>query len=52
MSKTILRADRRKESARKVRVEGYVPGVIYGTGIENGSMTIKLQESELNLKTR
>ncbi|MGB4157155.1 MAG: 50S ribosomal protein L25 [Clostridiales bacterium] len=48
MSKTILRADRRKESARKVRVEGYVPGVIYGTGIENGSMTIKLQESELN----
>lgn len=47
MSKTILRADKREESARKVRGQGFVPGVIYGTGVEDG-MPIKFKESELN----
>lgn len=47
MSQTILRADKREESARKVRGQGFVPGVIYGTGVEDG-MPIKFKESELN----
>jgi len=47
MSQTILRADKREESARKVRGEGFVPGVIYGTGVEDG-MPIKFKETELN----
>lgn len=47
MSQTILRADKRYESARKVRGQGFVPGVIYGTGVEDGT-PIKFKESELN----
>lgn len=47
MSQTILRADKRYESARKVRGRGFVPGVIYGTGVEDGT-PIKFKESELN----
>lgn len=47
MSQTILRADKRYESARKVRSQGFVPGVIYGTGVEDGT-PIKFKESELN----
>ena len=47
MSETILRADKRQESARKVRGEGFIPGVIYGTGVEDGT-PIKFKESELN----
>lgn len=47
MSQTILRADKREESARKVRGEGFVPGVIYGTGVEDG-MPVKFKETELN----
>ena len=30
MSETILRADVRDETARKVRDKGFIPGVIYG----------------------
>ena len=47
MSQTILRAYKRYESARKVRSQGFVPGVIYGTGVEDGT-PIKFKESELN----
>ena len=47
MSDTILRADKRNEAARKVRDEGFVPGVIYGTGVEDG-MPVKFDELELN----
>lgn len=47
MSETILRAEVRNETARKVRGEGYIPGVIYGTGVEDG-MAIKFNETELN----
>ena len=47
MSETILRADARDETARKVRDEGFIPGVIYGTGVQDG-MPIKFDELELN----
>ncbi len=35
------------EKARKVRYEGFIPGVMYGTGIEGG-MAVKFDELELN----
>lgn len=47
MSDTILRAEIRNEAARKVRNEGFVPGVMYGTGVENG-MSVKFDELSLN----
>jgi large subunit ribosomal protein L25 len=47
MSETILRADVRDETARKVRDKGFIPGVIYGTGVKDG-MPIKFNELELN----
>jgi large subunit ribosomal protein L25 len=47
MSEMLLRAEERTEAARKVRYEGFVPGVIYGTGVKDG-MPIKFDESELN----
>ena len=47
MSETILRAEKRTENARKVRYEGFVPGVMYGTGVEDG-MPVKFGELELN----
>ena len=51
MSETILRAEKRNETARKVRDNGFVPGVIYGTGVEDG-MPIKFDERELNKSLR
>lgn len=47
MSDVILRAESRKGSARKVRYEGFVPGVIYGRGIDRG-VSVKFEELELN----
>ncbi|HZJ56786.1 MAG TPA: 50S ribosomal protein L25 [Clostridia bacterium] len=47
MSETILRADTRDETARKVRDEGFIPGVMYGTGVQDG-MSVKFDELELN----
>ena len=47
MSDTTLRAEVRNETARKVRDEGFVPGVMYGTGVEDG-MAVKFNELDLN----
>lgn len=47
MSDTLLRAEERTEIARKVRNEGFVPGVMYGTGVEDG-MPVKFDELDLN----
>ena len=46
MSDIILKVEERDETARQVRYEGYVPGVMYGTGVEDG-MPVKFNELEL-----
>ncbi|RKD24862.1 large subunit ribosomal protein L25 [Caminicella sporogenes DSM 14501] len=45
MSEAILRAFERTEKPKKCRRQGYVPGIIYGEGFENGQK-IKIQLSE------
>ncbi|HZJ82216.1 MAG TPA: 50S ribosomal protein L25 [Clostridia bacterium] len=47
MSKIILKVEQRDGKARQVRYDGFVPGVMYGTGIDNG-MSVKFEELELN----
>jgi len=49
---TILIAQERKERAKKVRRQGWVPGNIYGPGI-NRNVNIKFEENKINrfLKT-
>jgi len=49
---TTLKATERKESAKRIRKQGYVPGSIYGPGVER-NLDIQIVEKELNrfLKT-
>lgn len=47
MSSALLQAVERKESAKKVRRNGFVPAVIYGEGFERG-MPVKLERTKLN----
>lgn len=47
MNESIVIAVRRTEKAKKVRREGFIPGVVYGDGIE-GAVPVKFNKKVLN----
>ncbi|WP_252891630.1 hypothetical protein [Thermoclostridium stercorarium] len=44
---SLIVAEERKLSGRKVRKMGYVPGVIYGPGVKN-SMNVQFSQKDMN----